>query len=245
MVGIFLQDDVHGTAHRRTAELGRDHALVDLDPVDHVHRDVVEVQEIGLVVHGGVVQEEADPLPFQAAHGQPGRAADAAGGADGHAHRLGQDALDIAHRSLELLHADDGYRHGLFADHAGLALGGDGRLLQGQGLRFHGNGDMDSLASFDADLSFLGQIAHEFHADRVGAFREVGEGELALHVGDVSLLQFIDKNHGARQRSVLRLVDDDARDAPSGALGRGLDTEKRQGRYQKELILHIRNNAAK
>ena len=71
MVGVFFQDDVHGTAHRRAAELGRNHALVDFDPVDHVHRDVVEIQEIRLVVHGGVVQEEADPLPFQAAHGQP------------------------------------------------------------------------------------------------------------------------------------------------------------------------------
>ena len=104
---------------------------------------------------------------------------------------------------------------------------------------------MDRLALFDADFPFLGKIAHEFHADRVGAFRKVGEGEFTFHVGDVSPLQFIDKNHGARQRSVLRLVDDDARDAPSGALGRGLDAEQRQGRYQKELILHIRNNAAK
>ena len=103
---------------------------------------------------------------------------------------------------------------------------------------------MDGLASFDADLPFLGEIAHEFHADRVGGFRKVGEGELSLHVGDIALVQLIDKNHGARQRSVFRLVDDDARNAPSGALGPGPDAEQQQGRNDKELILHKRNNTA-
>ncbi len=65
------------------------------------------------------------------------------------------------------------------------------------------------------------------------SFKEMDEVQVAAQAHD--LLHFFRLGIVGKDA---RLVDDNARDAPSGALGRGLDTEQRQDRYQKELILH-------
>ena len=67
---VFLEYDVDGAAHRGAAKLGRDDALVDLNPLDHTDGDVVDVDKIGVIVHGRFVDKEANAFTLEATHGK-------------------------------------------------------------------------------------------------------------------------------------------------------------------------------
>ena len=168
MVRIFFQHDVDRTAHRRTAELGRNDALVDFDPVDHVYWDVIQVDEVRLVIHRCLVNEEADPFSFKATYGQPGGAADSSRGTHGHPDSLRQDSLHVAHSSLELFHADYGYGHCLFAHLSRLAFSEDYGLCQRKRLGLHIEIYLRGLAGRHCDFLRLGNISHVIHAYSVG-----------------------------------------------------------------------------
>ena len=122
MVRILLYDYVYRTAHGRSSELGGNHAFVYLDAVNHINGNVVKVQEIGLVGHRGLINEESYALAFQTANGQSLGASQTACGSDCYAYGLGKYALDITYSTLKLLHADNGNWHCLLTQYSCLAF---------------------------------------------------------------------------------------------------------------------------
>lgn len=87
--------------------------LYNLDAVDHFDRNIIDVDKIGIVVHRIPVNEKPDAFAFQSAHRYARGTARSTRGTHGDSGSFCQNVLYIVNRSLYLVHADNGYGHGL------------------------------------------------------------------------------------------------------------------------------------
>ena len=110
---ILFDDNIDRTTYGRTSELGRDNSFVYLDAVDHFDRNIIDVDKIGIVVHRIPVNEKPDAFAFQSAHRYARGTARSTRGTHGDSGSFCQNVLYIVNRSLYLVHADNGYGHGL------------------------------------------------------------------------------------------------------------------------------------
>ena len=67
---ILFDHHVDGTAHGRASELCRNDTFIYLDAIDQTHRDIVDVDEVRVVVHGSLVDEETDTFSLQSSDGK-------------------------------------------------------------------------------------------------------------------------------------------------------------------------------
>ena len=120
---ILFQYQIDGPAHCRASKFGRNDTLVNLNAINHVDRDIVDVDKVRIIVHGRLVDKEPDPFSLQAAHGQSCSASHSARRAQCHSDRLRQDVCNACHRSAQLIHGYNRDRHRLFAQLSGLTFG--------------------------------------------------------------------------------------------------------------------------
>ena len=65
---ILFNHDIYSTPHGRSTELGWNHTFIYFNAVNHVDGYIVDVDEIGIIVHRYFVYKESNTLAFQAAN---------------------------------------------------------------------------------------------------------------------------------------------------------------------------------
>ena len=66
---ILLDDNIYRSTHGGTPEFGRNNSFVYLNAIDHFHRNIIDVDKIGIVIHRLSVNEKPNAFSFQPSYG--------------------------------------------------------------------------------------------------------------------------------------------------------------------------------
>ena len=99
---IFLRDDIHRTAERRAAKTIGNNALVNLDALNHIGRNVVQRQIVAQLPDGRLVDIESHPFSLKSAHRNSRCTAHATRVSHGDASCACKCVVDTRRRSFQL-----------------------------------------------------------------------------------------------------------------------------------------------
>ena len=113
-IRIFASYDIDRPTKGRPTEAGRYHSLIDLDTVNHIHRNIVVVNIICLIGHRYFVYKKTDALTLQATDRKARATAYPSRGTQGNPYGLDQYILYTADGTSHIGQVNHRNRHGFF-----------------------------------------------------------------------------------------------------------------------------------
>ena len=113
-IRIFASYNIDRPTKGRPTESGRYHSLIDLDTVNHIHRNIVVVNIICLIGHRYFVYKKTDTLTLQATDRKARATTYPSRGTDGNPYGLDQYILYAADGTSHIGQVNHRNRHGFF-----------------------------------------------------------------------------------------------------------------------------------